>query len=109
MISTCPIHPPRPVVSVVHNPTINSTPLTTIVCLTASNVSISVSALIDSGSASNFLSGEFCLYLKLKKTCNETQYKVQSITGMPLSRDNVRFSVSSLKLQVGLFHFEPIK
>lgn len=98
IISPCPICP-CPMGSVVHSPHINSTPLTTIVCLTASNVPVSVSALIDSGSASNFISGELCHYLKLKKTCYETQYKVHSIPGMPLRHVHVHYCVRPLKLK----------
>lgn len=59
-------------------------PLTYIVCLTASDISISINALIDSGSARNFISGKLCDHLKLKKKCTEVCYKIHSITGKPL-------------------------
>ncbi|ROK23455.1 hypothetical protein DPX16_16499 [Anabarilius grahami] len=57
-------------------------------------------------SASNLISGELCRYLKLKKRCNETHYKVQSITGILLSRERVRYSFGPLHLQIGLLHTE---
>lgn len=75
--------------SVINSPTISSTPLTSVVCLTAS------------WSASNLISRALCHYLKLKKRCNETHYKVQSITGILLSH-----SFGPLHLQIGLLHTE---
>ncbi|ROL50881.1 Retrotransposon-derived protein PEG10 [Anabarilius grahami] len=51
VISAWPTHPPRPMVSAII-PTINTMkPLTTIVKLTAADISIPVTALLDSGSA----------------------------------------------------------
>ncbi len=61
VISSCPIRPPRPMVSVIKPTIINMQPLTTVVIiLAASNVSIPVHALFYSGTASNFISRSLC-------------------------------------------------
>lgn len=82
MILACLLRPPHPVVSVIQPDIIKMEPLTTCVMFTASDVSVSVSALIDSGSAGNFISQNLCRQLKLQTT--ETVYQAQSITGKPL-------------------------
>ncbi len=74
VIRTCPIRPQRPVVSVVSSSSVNVHPLTTIVQLTTPLHCISVHALLNSGSAGNFIS---------KKRLNVIPYKIQSITGSP--------------------------
>ncbi|ROL43797.1 Retrotransposon-derived protein PEG10 [Anabarilius grahami] len=81
-------------------------PLTTIVNLTAAGVSIPVSALLDSGSAGNFISGTLCRQLNLKMTATPSIYQVHSVTGRPLSRRRVRSSVGPVQLQVGILHVE---
>jgi len=55
--STCPTRPPRPMVSAIIPSIKKMKPLTTIVTITAFNVSIPVYALLDCGSAGNFISG----------------------------------------------------
>ncbi|KAK3520635.1 hypothetical protein QTP70_029419 [Hemibagrus guttatus] len=85
-ISACPIRPPRPMVSTIFPPTPKMKPLTTIGKLTAANVSIPVVALLDSGSAGNFISGALCRQLRLKTTATSTAYQIQSITGKPVSQ-----------------------
>lgn len=52
----CSIQPPRLAVSVVRSSPINVHPLTTIVTITILNQCVSVDALLDSGSAGNFIS-----------------------------------------------------
>lgn len=86
VILACPVQPPRPGVSFFHSPNVKSTPLTTIVHLIAFDVSIPVTALIDSGSDRNFTSGGLCCHLNLKKRSNETIYQVQSVTGKLLRK-----------------------
>jgi hypothetical protein len=88
VIWTSPICPQRPVVSVVSSSSINVHPLTTIVQLTTPLHCISVHALLDSGSAGNFISADLCHQLQLKRL-NDIPYKIQSITGSPLSRGQV--------------------
>lgn len=95
--------------SFVNNINSHLSPLTSIVCLIAHNVSISVNAIIDSGSAGNFISVKLCHHLKLKKKYNKVCYNVHSITVRPLRRQQVRFSVGPVLLHVGLLHVENIK
>ncbi|ROK30198.1 Retrotransposon-like protein 1 [Anabarilius grahami] len=83
-------------------------PLTTIVNLTAADISLTVVALLDSGSAGNFISSALCRQLQLKTSPSRTIYQINSITGKPLSRKQVRYVVGPIKLRVGLFHLEEI-
>ncbi|ROL50210.1 Retrotransposon-derived protein PEG10 [Anabarilius grahami] len=108
VISTCPTRPPRPMVSAII-PSLNKMkPLTTFVNLTAADVSIPVVALLDSGSAGNFISGALCRQLKLKTSPSPTIYQIHSITGKPLSRRQVRRCVGPIQLRVGALHLEDI-
>ncbi|KAK3531831.1 hypothetical protein QTP70_029712 [Hemibagrus guttatus] len=85
-ISACPIRPPRPMVSTIFPSIPKMKPLTTIGTLTAAHVSITVVALLYSGSAGNFISGTLCRQLRLRTTATSTAYQIQSITGRPGSR-----------------------
>ncbi|ROL48575.1 hypothetical protein DPX16_12191 [Anabarilius grahami] len=76
-------------------------PLTTVVNLTAADISLTVVALLDSGSAGNFVSGALCRQLRLKTSPSPTIYQINSITGRPLSRKSVRTVAGPIKLQVG--------
>ncbi|ROI96427.1 Retrotransposon-derived protein PEG10 [Anabarilius grahami] len=86
MISACPIRPPRPMVSASIPSLKKMKPLSTVVNLTAADVSLTVVALLDSGSAGNFISGALCRQLRLKTSQSPTVYQINSITGRPLSR-----------------------
>ncbi|ROL42288.1 Transposon Tf2-6 polyprotein [Anabarilius grahami] len=87
--SACPIRPPRPMVSSIIPSIKKMKPLTTVVNLTAADISIPVVALLDSGSAGNLISGSLCRQLQLKTTPSLTIYQVHSITDKPLSRRKV--------------------
>ncbi|ROJ25240.1 Retrotransposon-like protein 1 [Anabarilius grahami] len=78
----------------------------TIEVLTAVDVSILVTALLDSGSAGNFISGTLCRQLKLKTTTSPSIYQIHTITGKPLSRKQVHLCAGPVKLQVGILHIE---
>uniref|UniRef100_A0A8C1XXR9 ribonuclease H n=1 Tax=Cyprinus carpio TaxID=7962 RepID=A0A8C1XXR9_CYPCA len=108
ILSTCPIHPPHSLVSAIFPTTNQMKPLTTIVTLTAADISIPDNALLDSGSASNFISGSLCRQLHLPTTATQSSYQIHSITGRPLSRGRVRRSVRPLQLQIGILHKEKI-
>ncbi|ROL54901.1 Retrotransposon-derived protein PEG10 [Anabarilius grahami] len=108
VISTCPTRPPRPVVSAIIPSIQKMKPLTTVVNLTAANACVPVVALLDSGSAGNFISGSLCRQLKLKTSPSPLIYQVHSITGKPLSRKTIRRCVGPLQLQVGILHTENI-
>ncbi|KAK3545818.1 hypothetical protein QTP70_015178 [Hemibagrus guttatus] len=67
-----------------------------------------VVALLDSGSAGNFISGALCRQLGLRTTATLTAYQIRSITGRPVSRRQVSRSVGPLLLQIGVLHVEEI-
>ncbi|ROL50090.1 Retrotransposon-derived protein PEG10 [Anabarilius grahami] len=97
IISACPIRPPRPMVSAIIPSLKKMKPLSTVVNLTAADVSITVVALLDSGSAGNFISGALCRQLRLKTSPSPTVYQINSITGRPLSHKQVRRIGHSLR------------
>ncbi|KAK3507585.1 hypothetical protein QTP70_029521 [Hemibagrus guttatus] len=82
-IPACPIRPPRPMVSTIFPSLPKMKPLTTIGTLTAAHLSVTVVALLDSGSSGNFISGTLCRQLGLRTKATSTMYQIQSITGRP--------------------------
>lgn len=94
--------------SVVSSSPVNVHPLTTAVQLTTSQDFVSVYALLDSGSAGNFISADLCNQLQLKKRLNDIPYKIQSITGSPLGQGQVQHCVGPIQLRVGQLHVEDI-
>ncbi len=108
MIMACPLRPPRPMVSAIQPSLMKMNPLSTCAQLTASNVTIPVSVLLDSGSAGNFIAGSLCRQLRLPTSATETVYQVQSITGKPLSRRHVRHSAGPIQLRIGQLHLETL-
>ncbi len=107
-ILECPLRPPRALVSTIHPPITKMNPLSTCAQLTAGNFVVSVTTLLDSGSAGNFIAGDLCRQLRLPTSITETAYEVQSITGKPLTRRHVRHSVGPLQLQIGQLHQEEL-
>ncbi len=107
-IATCPIRPPRLMVSAIKPQVTNMCPLTTVVQLTALNVSFPVTALIDSGSAGNFIAGTLSRQLSLPTTTTTKVYQIQSVTGKPLSRKQVRHQVGPVTIRVGQLHEEEL-
>ncbi|KAK3571455.1 hypothetical protein QTP86_012082 [Hemibagrus guttatus] len=63
-------------------------------------------ALLDSGSAGNFISGALCRQLRLKLTAMQKVYQVHAVMGKPLR--TVRHLAGPLHLQVGALHSEEI-
>ncbi|KAL0149750.1 hypothetical protein M9458_054940, partial [Cirrhinus mrigala] len=109
LIRNCPIRPPRPVVSTITSD-IETSQLTLIpVTLRTVDCTLSVSALVDSGSSGNFISQECLnqLHLSRQRHCHE--YSVRTIQGKPLGRGRIRHSSPHITLQVGLFHTERIR
>ncbi|ROI15617.1 Retrotransposon-derived protein PEG10 [Anabarilius grahami] len=102
VIAACPTQPPRPMVSAIIPSPHKMKPLTTVVNLTAADISLTVVALLDSGSAGNFVSSALCRKLCLKTSPSPTIYQINSITGRPLSRKSVRTVAGPIKLQVGI-------
>ncbi|KAK3508195.1 hypothetical protein QTP70_017106, partial [Hemibagrus guttatus] len=71
-----------------------------------SSGAINARALLDSGSAGNFIYGTLCHQLCLKITATLKVYQVHAVTGKPLRM--VRHLESPLHLQVGALHTEEI-
>lgn len=107
-ITTCPVHPPRPVVSFTRDPSVDQIPLTTKVHISVSDAPVSLSALNEYGSAGNFISGNLCCQLQFQKTLILTHCHVQSIVGKPLSCQNIRYRVGPLHLRIGISHCEDL-
>ncbi|KAK3506694.1 hypothetical protein QTP70_015432 [Hemibagrus guttatus] len=102
----CPILPPRPMVSTVFSVLPHMKPLTTHGTLTTACTSVTVVALLDSGSAANFISGTLCRQLGLRTKATATPYHIRCITGRPISLRRVHHSAGPVLLQVGLLHVE---
>ncbi|KAK3507044.1 hypothetical protein QTP70_001909, partial [Hemibagrus guttatus] len=95
-LPVCPIHPHLP----------HMKPLSTHGTLTTARTSVTVVALLDSGSAANFISGTLCRQLGLRTKATATQYQIRCITGKPVSHRRVHHSASPVLLQVVLLHVE---
>ncbi|KAI2657431.1 Transposon Tf2-8 polyprotein [Labeo rohita] len=108
LIRNCPVKPPCPVVSTslieVEISNLSLIPVT----LHSSRNSLSISALIDSGSSSNFISQECLDQLQLTQRHNH-EYSVKTIQGKPLGCGKVRYCSPLITLQVGLFHKEQLQ
>ncbi|KAK3559058.1 hypothetical protein QTP86_001105 [Hemibagrus guttatus] len=107
-IPACPIRLPRPTVSTIFPSTPKMKPLTTIGTLTTAHFSVTVVALLNSGSAGNFISGTLCRQLGLRTKATSPTYQIQSITGRPVSRRQVSRSAGPVLLQVCVLHVEEI-
>ncbi len=101
-IATCHIRPPRLMVSAIEPQVTNMCPLTTVVQLTACNESFPVTALID------FIAGALSHQLRLPTSTTTKVYQVQSVTGKPLSRKQVRHQAGPVTIRVGQLHEEEI-
>ena len=108
LIAQCTVRPPRPLVSTVCAPEVHFKPLTTPVTLTHSSSSYSVAALIDSGSAGNFISGSLCRRLQLPRVPCNAPFNVNSIVGKPLTRKLVQSQTKGIVMRVGFLHVEAI-
>ncbi|KAI2668646.1 Transposon Tf2-9 polyprotein [Labeo rohita] len=107
-IRDCPKRPVRPLVSTILPMYEKLNPFTSNVILTANDVSFTVAALIDSGSAGNFISDAPAQRLGLQTTPTEVRYHVQSVTGQSLSKKDVKHCAGPIHLQIGQCHEEEI-
>ncbi|KAI2662149.1 Transposon Tf2-9 polyprotein [Labeo rohita] len=105
----CPSRPALYRVSVIRSDVEKVHPLTTNVQLFTTTSSVSVTALLDSGSAGNFISGSLCRQLKLRTFPMATKYKIHCITGESLSRKQVQRKCDAIYLQIGILHKERIQ
>ncbi|KAK3535970.1 hypothetical protein QTP70_022856, partial [Hemibagrus guttatus] len=105
-IAECPTRPARSVVSALL-PVLNiKKPLSIIVSLTVSDLCLPAHALLDSGSAGNFISGALCRQLRLKLTATQKAYQIHAVTGRTLQ--TVHHLAGPLRLQVGALHCEEL-
>ncbi|KAK3505691.1 hypothetical protein QTP70_004435, partial [Hemibagrus guttatus] len=105
-VAKCPLRPARALVSSLF-PTQNiSKPLSVLVSLTTHEFCVSATALIDSGSAGNFISGALCRQLQLPTAATPKIYQVHAVTGKLLRQ--VRRQAGPLRLHIGVMHTEEI-
>ncbi|KAL0177569.1 hypothetical protein M9458_026463, partial [Cirrhinus mrigala] len=105
----CPLRPVRTAVSGIHTDREKMHPLTTNVCITTLSSSVVVTALIDSGSAGNFISGTLCRQLHLRTKTTSKIYQIQPITGETTSPTRIHRKCEPINLQIGILHQEKIQ
>ncbi|KAL0187811.1 hypothetical protein M9458_014910, partial [Cirrhinus mrigala] len=105
----CPLRPVRTAVSVIPTDREKMHPLTTNVCITTLSSSVVVTALIDSGSAGNFISGTLCRQLHLRTKITSKIYQIQPITGETTSPTHIHRKCEPINLQIGILHQEKIQ
>jgi hypothetical protein len=97
-------------VSSVLDHSIVSAPLTIQVTLKTLNFCVSVTAIVDSGSAGNFISGKLCQDLNLPQVNTPKSYSIYAVTGELISQENVTTKINPIQLCVENTHqelFEP--
>ncbi|MGL4645822.1 MAG: retropepsin-like aspartic protease [Cetobacterium sp.] len=99
---------PRDPMSVIQPDPSFYSPLQTQVLISAPHHSVSVSALLDSGSAGNFISSKLCNTLQIPKVRVKEALQVHSITGKLLNRTAMHLSAEPVTLTVGALHEENI-
>ncbi|KAK3556977.1 hypothetical protein QTP70_022326 [Hemibagrus guttatus] len=105
-VPKCPLRPTRALVSTLF-PTQNiRKPLSILVSLTTHDSCVSATALLDSGSAENFISRTLCRQLQLLTAATPKVYQVHTVTGKPLRQ--VRCQAGPLCLQIDVMHREEI-
>ncbi|KAL0161491.1 hypothetical protein M9458_045216, partial [Cirrhinus mrigala] len=104
----CLLRPVRTAVSAIHTELENMHPLTTSVRITTLSSSIEVTALIDSGSAGNFILGTLCRKLHLRTKTTSKIYQIQPITGETTST-RIQRKCEPINLQIGILHQERIQ
>ncbi len=108
LIRNCPVRPPRPAVSTLQlEPDVSTLSLLPVQLLTPES-SVSVSALVDSGSSGNFISQALLTWLNLPRKRKPRELRVETIQGKPLGRGRVNYLAPPLKLKVGCLHEETI-
>ncbi len=107
-LRACPVRPPCPSVSTLQvDPEIATLSLLSVKLLIQDR-SISVSALVDSGSSGNFISHDLLRRLHLPHQRQAQELRVETIQGKPLGHGRVQFHTPPLKLQIGCLHEETI-
>uniref|UniRef100_A0A8C1X240 Gypsy retrotransposon integrase-like protein 1 n=1 Tax=Cyprinus carpio TaxID=7962 RepID=A0A8C1X240_CYPCA len=108
LLPSCPVRPPRPAVSTIHLPPQTAQLIQTWVTLRHLHSSISVQALIDSGSAGNFINQQTLNRLSVKRHRSPVELRITTIQGKPLGRGHIRYFSPTVILRVGSLHEEEI-
>uniref|UniRef100_A0A9J7XZK1 Retrotransposon-derived protein PEG10 n=1 Tax=Cyprinus carpio carpio TaxID=630221 RepID=A0A9J7XZK1_CYPCA len=108
LLPSCPVRPPCPAVSTIHLPPQTAQLTQTWVTLRHLHSSISVQALIDSGSAGNFINQQTLNRLSVKRHRSPVELRITTIQGKPLGRGHVRYFSPTVILRVGSLHEEDI-
>ncbi len=108
LIRNCLVRPPRPAVSTLQlEPDVSTLSLLPVQLLTPES-SVSVSALVDSGSSGSFISQALLTRLNLPHKRQPRELQVETIQGKPHGRGRVNYRALPLKLKVGCLHEETI-
>uniref|UniRef100_A0A8C1GDW5 ribonuclease H n=1 Tax=Cyprinus carpio TaxID=7962 RepID=A0A8C1GDW5_CYPCA len=102
----CPSRPPRLMVSSIFNTPSVSSPLTISVTLMSPSFNVSVSAIIDSGSAGDFISGELSSRLNLKRITTPKPYSIHAVIGEIINKGYVNYQIKPVILCVERDHQE---
>ncbi|KAK3507987.1 hypothetical protein QTP70_009351 [Hemibagrus guttatus] len=105
-VAKCPLRPARAQVSTLFPTQTIRKPLSILVSITAHDFCVPATALLDSGSAGNFISGALCRQLQLPIAATPKVYQVNAVTEKPLRQ--VRRQAGPLRLQIGVMHTEEI-
>ncbi|KAK3514076.1 hypothetical protein QTP70_003222 [Hemibagrus guttatus] len=105
-VAECPLRPARPMVNVLLPELNKMKPLSIFVSLATPDLCVSAAALLDSGSAGNFISGTLCRQLHLCTTATPKVYQIHAVTGRPLRQ--VHRLAGPLHLQIGALHMEEV-
>ncbi|KAK3556470.1 hypothetical protein QTP70_008246 [Hemibagrus guttatus] len=81
-------------------------PLSILVSLATSDFCDTATALLNNGSAGDFISGSLCRQLRLRTTAKPKVYQIHTVTGRSLRQ--VRWLAGPLHLQIGALHTEEI-
>ena len=106
--TTCPVRPTRPAVSTIQLPPLTANLTKTPVFVCNSHSSVAAQALIDSGSAGNFISQQTLEKLTAQRQRCPVDLRITTIQGKPLGRGRVRHFSPTLTLRVGHLHEETI-
>lgn len=99
-IRTCPSRPPRLVVSSVLPQSSVSTPLTISGNLKFIGLDVEATAIVDSGSAGNFISGKFVKTHRLQRTRTSKPYSIYAVTGEIINKGYVTSQIAPITLSI---------
>lgn len=108
MLSNCPVRPPRLAVSsITVAPPVEHLVKTRVHLLTH-KLCFPAQALIDSGSAGNFISFTCLQKMNLSRKRLDHDLSINTIQGKPLGRGRIRYCSPVITLQIGCLHSEKI-